>query len=369
MKDKTSTKNYSGSKSAVRWKRVKEFPAYQVSTAGEVRRIDTGRIRKKRMSGGYYAVELKNNKKINKVRPIHILVAEAFIPNPEKLPKVDHKDNKRLNNNVKNLRWFTSQNNSLSYHRNFRTYRTILQCEMDGTIIREWKNTAEIIETIPNYNRKTINNNIRGASKSAYGSIWKYKDYKPKKEIKLKKNEIFKNIGVFEGNDLSNYNVSDYGNIKNNRNMVMSPNKNEEGYMVIHLTSKSKIYKSYRMHRLVAHVFISNKIEKNDKVNHIDEIRSNNYYKNLEWITQRNNVIHSLGKPVKMINPKTKKIEMIFRCIADASKYFELKNRCSNICKCCKNKLKSAHGYKWKYFDENETVKGLSEKYPVYKCD
>lgn len=49
---------------------------------------------------------------------IHRLVAAAFIPNPECLPEVNHKDENPLNNHVENLEWCTSE-----YNHNYGTYR------------------------------------------------------------------------------------------------------------------------------------------------------------------------------------------------------------------------------------------------------
>lgn len=60
-------------------------------------------------TNGYARVGLgRNNKKY-----VHRLVAEAFLPNPENLPQVDHIDGNRLNNLVDNLRWVSAKQNSL----------------------------------------------------------------------------------------------------------------------------------------------------------------------------------------------------------------------------------------------------------------
>ena len=56
---------------------------------------------------GYECVALKNGKKHN----VHRLVAEAFIPNPQNLSEVNHKDKNKFNNHVDNLEWCTRQYN------------------------------------------------------------------------------------------------------------------------------------------------------------------------------------------------------------------------------------------------------------------
>ena len=59
---------------------------------------------------GYYAVMLWLGNK-SKCATVHRLVAEAFIPNPDNLPCINHKDGDKLNNQVTNLEWCTYQEN------------------------------------------------------------------------------------------------------------------------------------------------------------------------------------------------------------------------------------------------------------------
>ena len=61
---------------------------------------------------GYFMVGLTNKDKKRKHWKIHRLIAIHFIPNPENKPEVDHEDNNKQNNSIKNLRWATRQENA-----------------------------------------------------------------------------------------------------------------------------------------------------------------------------------------------------------------------------------------------------------------
>lgn len=107
------------------WKDVKGYDGkYQVSNLGNVRSVDRtftnacgvvvtrkGTILKPRVNrNGYMRVTMHKGGKVN-TEVIHRCVAVAFIPNPEELPQVNHKDGNKRNNNVSNLEWCTSMEN------------------------------------------------------------------------------------------------------------------------------------------------------------------------------------------------------------------------------------------------------------------
>lgn len=68
-------------------------------------------LKPSKMTSGYYVVNLWKDGKF-KTHYMHRLVAEAFIPNPENLPIINHKDKDRGNNSISNLEWCDSQYNN-----------------------------------------------------------------------------------------------------------------------------------------------------------------------------------------------------------------------------------------------------------------
>ena len=93
------------------YKTIEGFPNYQVSNLGNVKSINYRHTNKEKVLNpslrrNYYSVQLYNKNGL-KVCNIHRLVAEAFIPNPDNLPVVNHKDGNIHNNSVDNLEWCT----------------------------------------------------------------------------------------------------------------------------------------------------------------------------------------------------------------------------------------------------------------------
>lgn len=90
------------------------FDRFEVSTDGQIRNSKTQKIYKTFVNKNGYeqicvSLGCQNKKKVFK---IHKAIAETFISNPENKPEVNHKDGNKLNNNVFNLEWMTSSENT-----------------------------------------------------------------------------------------------------------------------------------------------------------------------------------------------------------------------------------------------------------------
>lgn len=85
------------------WRDSLSLEGYQISNKGRIKNIVTNRVYKGPIN--VYGYPMFNS------IPIHRLVAEAFLPNPDNKPFVDHIDTDRANNDVSNLRWVTQEEN------------------------------------------------------------------------------------------------------------------------------------------------------------------------------------------------------------------------------------------------------------------
>lgn len=150
------------------WKDVKGYEGhYQVSNLGRIKTLkkQVGRKGTEKLMtpymewNGYSRVALYKDKK-PKQFIVHRLVAEAFIPNPEGKPVVDHINGDRTDNRVENLRWCTHSENSQNSLRikNNGNYKTIVIKDNKGNIFKSYREAAREYGIAPN----TVKNDVLG---------------------------------------------------------------------------------------------------------------------------------------------------------------------------------------------------------------
>ena len=167
------------------WKPVVGYEGlYEVSNWGRVKSLKFGKeriLKQNQCMNGYYYVGLSKNG-ILKRYSVHRLVAEAFIPNLDNLPQVNHKDENKLNNVVSNLEWCTYKYNNCYGTRlervrdkqiNGKKSKPVLQYDLEGNFIKEWKSTRECDRN--GFRQSNVAACCRGELKTYKGSIWKFK--------------------------------------------------------------------------------------------------------------------------------------------------------------------------------------------------
>lgn len=171
------TNNYGNEENEI-WKDIKDFEGlYQISSLGRVKSLEritidymhTNGVHKKERilapkicAAGYKVVCLsKKHKNYHKL--VHRMVAQAFVPNPENLPVVNHKDENKQNNIIQNLEWCSHKYNlcynNLHIRRIKKTKRTnTVRYGKKITIIKTGESFGSIREMCrqKNLDRRTV---------------------------------------------------------------------------------------------------------------------------------------------------------------------------------------------------------------------
>ena len=184
-------------------------------------------------------------------------------------------------------------------------------------------------------------------------------------------NETWKTI-----TDFPNYDISNYGNVKNIITNKLLRIPHNDGYKCISLRHNGKD-KSFKIHRLVAIAFIENPENKSD-VNHKDKNKGNNKVSNLEWMTRKENNIHrcqnskiktNKNKQLNRIDSNTDEVLEQYNSIEDAAIWAFNNNLTKNthngrnsIGNCINGLGKSSYGYKWELLNDNHDLEGENWK-------
>ena len=173
------------------------------------------------------------------------------------------------------------------------------------------------------------------------------------------KGEWIDNRGLYQVSNKGR--VKSLGNNNNRKEKILKLEKNKKGYLSITLCKNGK-KKYFRVHRLVAFMFIENdNPEHKTDVNHINEFeKDNNCVENLEWCTPQytnNYGTHNERSAKSSGKTRSKKVigysltdtkVVIFKSTQQASKF-----GFTHVSKCCNGKRKSDKGYKWRYINKN----------------
>ena len=156
------------------WKDIKGYEGlYQVSNLGRVKRVATNRILKQaKHHGGYMLVRLSKNGKPHTCT-VHRLAAQAFIPNPENKPQVNHIDEDKTNNMIPNLEWVTAKENVNHGTRNERTSKKVKAIDIANGEWNEYYSTHECARQL-DLNQGSIVSCLKGKLKQTGGYIFEY---------------------------------------------------------------------------------------------------------------------------------------------------------------------------------------------------
>lgn len=317
------------------WKDILNFEGfYEVSNVGRVRsknriiedslgrkRKYTSRILSVRSKNGYCFVSL-NKGNTSKDIAVHRLVAEAFTPNPNDKPYINHINSNRADNSVENLEWSTPKENMEHMSEMDRGYvRSIQKYNLTGDLIDEYPSIIKAC-AINDLDYRSLIAALNKNNSSCGGYQWKYTDdekvivtYEPANNVKVNQYEL---NGEY---------IQTFPSIQVAVNYL-----NQNGYPNACGGNISRACNGEAK-----------------------------YAYNFQWRDVHNN------KPVTAMNPAIRRVVQLtidgeyidqFESIREAEIANNIKLNTSSIGKCCRGKLKRANGYKWMY--EEDYIKNCS---------
>lgn len=193
------------------WKDVEGWEdRYMVSNIGRVYSKSKKTMIKTRYVNGYESIGLnKNGKRVDTF--VHRLVAKAFIPNPDNLPIINHKDENPSNNRVDNLEWCTYKYNNtyndIHIRKAKKTSRTVYQYDCDGNLISEFCSSKDA-SRVTGISNSNICDCCNGKLHITHNNVFSYTILD--KEDILKRFKTFRTGVLSKKNNLNSKTVNQY---------------------------------------------------------------------------------------------------------------------------------------------------------------
>ncbi len=258
------------------------FNHYLISNLGNCKNSKTNYTLTPTLVSKYHMYSLAHKGKTKKFM-VSRLVADVFLEKNDKNDDiVYHKDGNKLNNIASNLEWSTNSKRIQSTGIKNKTNKRVIRIAKDGnhTLYDSITNAAKA----NNVARESVRDALRGKSKTSAGYTWKYEDESH--------NPIIVDLSNYKKiNGYDNYYISENGNIYNINNKQFLKFNYMDGYPKIMLFKNAKFKNEY-VHRLVAIHYVPNP-ENKPIVNHINGNIKYPHYYNLEWVSKKENMVHS----------------------------------------------------------------------------
>nr|QBK85481.1 MAG: HNH endonuclease [Marseillevirus LCMAC101] len=337
-------------------RKIPEYENYYATRNGKIYSMFTKKYLKKASLGKYDGVQLYKEGK-GKTLTVHRLVASAYLPNPNDLPEVNHKDGNKRNNRVDNLEWRTRKGNAsharetgiMKFHK-----KAVYQMDDDGNIITKFDSIKEAsLQT--GISNRSIGSVCKGQWHKAGGFRWKSvsdSNWQPQnnrrskrveqlttndefiqlfqdaneaaKEVKCSSSSIraacIGSIKVLKGYhwryrqwedkpvdplylesrewkeipELPGYRLAPDGRVYSDKIKDIRKENTSGSYHQMQFCHKGKT-KTIAVHRLVAKLYgeLPENGEKT-QVNHKDGNKANNGIDNVEWLTPSENMQHAM---------------------------------------------------------------------------
>ncbi len=344
-----------------KWRELEEFPGYKIFESGKIKmKGNKGFCKASPTDEGYIRIHIKDKHGNSPTMLAHRLVAFAFLPNPTNLPEVDHKDKKRSNNNVLNLRWVTSIENSANRDLSKVDYskhcKPIRMYNLNNELVKIWEKSTSIIEYYRSngtpYTPKLMTEAIDNGT-IYLSHYWKIDN------IDIE-GEEFRDL-TYKG---CTFKVSNKGRMLRSNGMKTYGHENLDGYFDFHILQNDH----FAVHRMVILAFgppIT--LEQFDSVdltvNHKNLKRYDNYIENLEYSTQSKNIQHGNDNnsnrkqtyytiPVYQYSIDKKVLIARFESATEAEAKTTISNSC--IGSCCSGTRLSAGSCFWSYEPLND---------------